>query len=278
MLAPGEKVNILLVDDQPARLLTYEAILGRARAEPRACHSGEEALAKLLEKEFAVDPARCQHAGDGRLRDGRVIQGHPRSRTDADHLRHRRARDRARPAARLPDRRRRLRLRPGRAGDPPQQGPGARRSLPAAARAERLNERMAAQRTSSSRRAPALKTEKTRELHQLNRTLERANDQLLRRQSRSASVRETLAEGRSSARTTSLRCSRTSFATRSPPIHNARAVDASATCRPIALVVVAGSAGSADDASDETHRRLARRSQDHARHIQLKREPLDSRP
>ena len=29
-----DKVNILLVDDQPAKLLTYQAILGDARREP----------------------------------------------------------------------------------------------------------------------------------------------------------------------------------------------------------------------------------------------------
>ena len=29
-----EKLNILMVDDQPAKLLTYEAMLGAARREP----------------------------------------------------------------------------------------------------------------------------------------------------------------------------------------------------------------------------------------------------
>ena len=49
MLAPREKSNILLVDDMPARLLTYEAILGSLGQNLVRAQSGEEALAKLLE-------------------------------------------------------------------------------------------------------------------------------------------------------------------------------------------------------------------------------------
>ena len=49
-----EKVNILLVDDQPARLLTYEAILGPLQHNLVNASSGLEALDKLLKDEFAV--------------------------------------------------------------------------------------------------------------------------------------------------------------------------------------------------------------------------------
>jgi signal transduction histidine kinase len=49
-----EKVNILLVDDQPARLLTYESILGPLEHNLVKASSGLEALDKLLKDEFAV--------------------------------------------------------------------------------------------------------------------------------------------------------------------------------------------------------------------------------
>ena len=48
------KVNILLVDDQPARLLTYQAVLGDLGQNLVLAHSGREALEKLMHQEFAV--------------------------------------------------------------------------------------------------------------------------------------------------------------------------------------------------------------------------------
>lgn len=49
-----EKANILLVDDQPARLLTYETILGDLGENLVCAHSGREAFAKLMDHDFAV--------------------------------------------------------------------------------------------------------------------------------------------------------------------------------------------------------------------------------
>jgi signal transduction histidine kinase len=49
-----DKVNILLVDDQPARLLTYETILGELGQNLVCARSGLEALEKLMKDEFAV--------------------------------------------------------------------------------------------------------------------------------------------------------------------------------------------------------------------------------
>lgn len=46
--------RILLVDDQPARLLTYEAILEGVGVECVRAHSGREALERLLQQQFAV--------------------------------------------------------------------------------------------------------------------------------------------------------------------------------------------------------------------------------
>jgi signal transduction histidine kinase len=53
MSAP-ERVNILLVDDQPARLLSYEAILAPLGQNMMRASSGAEALQRLLREEFAV--------------------------------------------------------------------------------------------------------------------------------------------------------------------------------------------------------------------------------
>ena len=49
-----DKVNILLVDDQPARLLTYQSILSELGQNLVTARSGLEALEKLMRDEFAV--------------------------------------------------------------------------------------------------------------------------------------------------------------------------------------------------------------------------------
>jgi signal transduction histidine kinase len=53
-MAVNEKVNVLLVDDQPARLLTYETILSELGQNLVRAGSGLEALEKLMKDEFAV--------------------------------------------------------------------------------------------------------------------------------------------------------------------------------------------------------------------------------
>lgn len=50
----GDKVNVLLVDDQPGKLLSYEAILGPLGENLIAARSGREALECLLRREIAV--------------------------------------------------------------------------------------------------------------------------------------------------------------------------------------------------------------------------------
>src|SRR6266403_1102088 len=49
-----EKVNILLVDDQPAKLLAYEVILKELGENLVVASSGREALEYLLKNEVAV--------------------------------------------------------------------------------------------------------------------------------------------------------------------------------------------------------------------------------
>ncbi|MCX7365762.1 MAG: response regulator [Alphaproteobacteria bacterium] len=53
-LAAVEKVNILLVDDQPAKLLSYEVILGELGENLIKANSPHEALGVLLKTEIAV--------------------------------------------------------------------------------------------------------------------------------------------------------------------------------------------------------------------------------
>jgi signal transduction histidine kinase len=49
-----QKVNILMVDDQPAKLLSYEVILKELNENLLKAHSGREALDQLLKNEIAV--------------------------------------------------------------------------------------------------------------------------------------------------------------------------------------------------------------------------------
>src|ERR1700716_3087350 len=53
-MAEKEMVNILMVDDQPAKLLSYEVILGELGEKLVKASSGKEALDLLLKNDFAV--------------------------------------------------------------------------------------------------------------------------------------------------------------------------------------------------------------------------------
>src|SRR5437867_10867708 len=53
-MSEHEKVNILMVDDQPAKLLSYEAILSDLRENLIKAGSGREALEHLLKTDIAV--------------------------------------------------------------------------------------------------------------------------------------------------------------------------------------------------------------------------------
>src|ERR1700735_5161209 len=49
-----EKVNILMVDDQPGKLLSYEVILKELNENLIKAHSGREALDHLLKTDIAA--------------------------------------------------------------------------------------------------------------------------------------------------------------------------------------------------------------------------------
>ena len=62
-----EKVNILMVDDQPAKLLSYEVMLGELDENLIKAASGREALEHLIENRCSRRAGGCEHAGARRL-------------------------------------------------------------------------------------------------------------------------------------------------------------------------------------------------------------------
>ncbi len=74
----GDKVNILLVDDQPARLLSYEAVLASLGHNLVHARSGEEALQRLMELEFAAILLDINMPGMDGFETAALIHQHPR--------------------------------------------------------------------------------------------------------------------------------------------------------------------------------------------------------
>ena len=75
---PDEKVNILLVDDQPARLLSYETILDDLGQNLVQARSGLEALERLMKDEFAVVLLDVSMPGMDGFETASLIHEHPR--------------------------------------------------------------------------------------------------------------------------------------------------------------------------------------------------------
>ncbi len=78
MSAVSDKVNILLVDDQPARLLSYETILDGLGQNLVRAHSGLEALERLMKDEFAVVLLDVSMPGMDGFETASLIHDHPR--------------------------------------------------------------------------------------------------------------------------------------------------------------------------------------------------------
>src|SRR5262245_57672595 len=53
-MTPGDRLNILLVDDQPAKLLTYETILAELGENLIKATSARTALSHLLQDDVAI--------------------------------------------------------------------------------------------------------------------------------------------------------------------------------------------------------------------------------
>jgi signal transduction histidine kinase len=75
---PDDKVNILLVDDQPARLLSYETILADLGQNLVQARSGLEALEKLMKDDFAVVLLDVSMPGMDGFETASLIHEHPR--------------------------------------------------------------------------------------------------------------------------------------------------------------------------------------------------------
>ncbi|MGH8193736.1 MAG: response regulator [Woeseiaceae bacterium] len=174
-----EQSNILLVDDEPARLLTYEVILERLNQNLVRAQSGEEAFEKLMEMEFSAILLDVSMPGMNGFETAALVRNHPRFGqtpiifvtgvhiTDLDRLRgyEMGAADYVYVPV-IPDVLRgkvqvlvQLYLQ--------------RREL------AQLNDRLAATNAELAEAHERLQAENTRELQKLNRTLERANTQLV---------------------------------------------------------------------------------------------------
>jgi len=73
-----EKMNILLVDDQPAKLLTYEAILTGLGENLIKAHSGMEAFEQLLKHDVALVLMDVSMPGMDGFETAQMIHEHPR--------------------------------------------------------------------------------------------------------------------------------------------------------------------------------------------------------
>jgi len=73
-----EKVSILLVDDQPQRLVAYRAILGNLELDLVCARSGREALEHLMDREFAVVLLDVSMPDMDGFEAARLIHEHPR--------------------------------------------------------------------------------------------------------------------------------------------------------------------------------------------------------
>jgi PAS domain S-box-containing protein len=71
-------LNVLLVDDQPARLLTYESLLAGVGVTCVRALSGEEALSRLLKQSFALILLDVSMPGMDGFETARMIREHPR--------------------------------------------------------------------------------------------------------------------------------------------------------------------------------------------------------
>lgn len=78
MNAPTERVSILLVDDQASRLLSYETILKELGQDLISARSGEEALQKLLQHDFALILLDVSMPGMDGFETAAMIHEHPR--------------------------------------------------------------------------------------------------------------------------------------------------------------------------------------------------------
>lgn len=79
-LTTGGKVNILIVDDRPEGLMALEAVLQNSEYRLVKASSGEDALRKILDEDFALILLDVQMPGMNGFETAEVIRERPRSR------------------------------------------------------------------------------------------------------------------------------------------------------------------------------------------------------
>ena len=124
-----EKVNILLVDDQPAKLLAYEVILKELGRKSRGRDLRPGGAGIPAQERRRGHSGRRLHAGTGRLRTRRHDPRASALPEDRDDLHLGDSGQRHRPAARLRDGRGRLRSGPGHSGGAAREDQGVRRTV-----------------------------------------------------------------------------------------------------------------------------------------------------
>lgn len=79
-ISPGmeEKINILMVDDQPGKLLTYDVMLSELGENLIKAHSGMEALEHLLKTDIALVLMDVNMPGMDGFETAQMIHQHPR--------------------------------------------------------------------------------------------------------------------------------------------------------------------------------------------------------
>ena len=97
-MSTNDKVNILMVDDQPAKLLSYEVILDELGVNLIKATSGREALEHLLKTDIAVVLMDVSMPEIDGFQLAEMIRQHPRFQKDGDHIYLRSAHDGPRPA------------------------------------------------------------------------------------------------------------------------------------------------------------------------------------
>lgn len=75
---PPVRASVLMVDDKPARLLTYEAVLNGLNVKCVRAYSGTEALQALLTQEFALILLDVNMPGMDGFEVAREVRAHPR--------------------------------------------------------------------------------------------------------------------------------------------------------------------------------------------------------
>ncbi len=148
-----ERLNILLVDDQPAKLLSYEVILGELGENLIKANSASEALSLLLKTGRCAGARRRLHARSRRISAGRDDPPASAIRKDRHHLHLRNPSHGFRPREGLQFRRRRLHPGTLRARTSARQGARVPRIAPQDATARKA--RRGARRTSAGTHQPA---------------------------------------------------------------------------------------------------------------------------